>query len=57
MHTILSRFDLDIDFWPNFYVFGAILELTFLKCVLCYTTYADRERDRQTDRQTDRLID
>ena len=37
MHTILSHFDLDIDFWPHFLVFRAILQLIFLKCNLCET--------------------
>ena len=37
MHTILSHFDLDIDFWPHYYVFRAILQLTFLKCNLWET--------------------
>ena len=33
-HTILGHFDLDIDFWPHL---SPILQLTFLKCVLCLT--------------------
>ena len=42
MHTILGHFDLDIDFWPHFLVYrvwsiSPILQLTFLKCVLCLT--------------------
>ena len=42
MGTIFSHFDLDIDFWPHFKVcrvwsISPILQLTFLKCVLCLT--------------------
>ena len=42
VHTILGHFDLDIDFWPHFLVYhvcciSSILQLTFLKCVLCLT--------------------
>ena len=42
VHTILGHFDLDIDFWPHFYVYrvwsiSPILQLTFLKFVLCLT--------------------
>ena len=42
VRTILGHFDLDIDFLPHFYVYhvrsiSPILQLTFLKCVLCLT--------------------
>ena len=42
MRTILSHFDLDIDFWPHFSVYrvwsiSPRLQLTFLKSVLCLT--------------------
>ena len=42
VHTILDSFDLDIDHWPHFKDFrllsmSPILQLTFLKCVLCWT--------------------
>ena len=42
MRTILGHFDFDIDFWPHFQVYrvwsiSPILQLTFLKCVLCLT--------------------
>ena len=42
VHTILGHFDLDIDFLSHFWVnrvlsISPILQLTFLKCVLCLT--------------------
>ena len=42
MHTILGHFDLNIDFWPHFKAFrvwsiSPILQLSFHKCVLCFT--------------------
>ena len=34
MHTILSHFDLDIDFWPHFYVFPCYITANFLQMCL-----------------------